>query len=69
MGLRRTDYEDVVKLELECDVSGCEREQVLRIPKNPRGDGTRGGIPWKVVTISGSGEEEVRAVCPACQGE
>ena len=64
MGVAQTDYEDVIKLELECDVIGCDRQQVLRIPKNPRGDGARTGIPWKVVTISGGSEEKVRAVCP-----
>jgi len=64
MGVNRTDYEDVVKLKLECDVTGCDRQQVLRIVKNPRGDGAPEEISWKVITISGIGEEKVRAVCP-----
>ena len=64
MGVTRTDYEDVLKLELECDVTGCDRHQVLRIPKSPRGDGGPQEIPWKTVILSGGGEQKVKAVCP-----
>lgn len=66
MALTRTEQNGKAKLELKCDISGCDRETVMIVPPGPiREVWPKDGPEWILIQRNSEGASpEMFAACP-----